>query len=120
MVIYYKIVEEGLPSNRSFCRDKEFSPCRFPPPLLVGGIPSKKSFRRLVANETKRYFYEGILLWVHPQKKVLVVLLPTRQRYISLRVYYFCRLIVCGTKIIYNKSLPVNFVGMFKINTRKL
>ena len=36
------------------------------------------------------------------------------------RAYYFCRPIVGGTKIIYNKSLPVNYVIMLKINTRKL
>ena len=94
IVIYYKIVGEG--------------------------IPSKKSSRRLVAHETKIYFFEGTLLGVHHQKNVLVVSLPTRQRDISLRVNYFCRLIVSGTKITYNKSLPVNFVRMFKINTRKL
>ena len=52
---------------------------------------------------------------VYPKRKVLVVSLPTRQRDISLRVNYFCRLILGGTKIIYNKSLPVNFVRMFKI-----
>ena len=78
MVIYYKIVEVGLPSKRSFCRDKEFSPWGFPPPLPSSccqrdkeiflwryptmGTPSKKSSHRLVANETKKYFFEGLLL----------------------------------------------------------
>ena len=89
-----------------------------PPPFMQ--IPSKKSSRRLVAHETKRYFFEGTLLGVHHQKNVLVVSLPTRQRDISLWVNYFCRLILGGSKIVYNKSLPVNFVRMFKINTRKL
>ena len=61
--------------------------------LYCWGYTLKNSSCRLVANETKRYFFEA---------------------------YYFCSLLEGGTKIIYNKSLPVNFVRMLKINTRKL
>ena len=85
-----------------------------------GGHTLKKKFSSSRCQRDKIYFFEGTLLGVHHQKFVLIVSLPTRQRDISLRVNYFCRLVLGGTKIIYNKSLPVNFVRMFKINTRKL
>ena len=49
-VIYYKIAREGL--------------------------PSKRRFWRIVANKTKTYFFEGILLGC-PHKKILVVSLPS-------------------------------------------
>ena len=85
-----------------------------------GGYTLKKKFSSSRCPRDKEIFLWGYTTGGTPSKNVLVVSLPTRQRDISLRVNYFCRLIVSGTKITYNKSLPVNFVRMFKINTRKL
>ena len=84
------------------------------------GYTIKTMFSSSRCRRDKEIFLWGLTTWGTPSKNVLVVSLPTRQRDISLRVNYFCRLILGGTKIIYNKSLPVNFVRMFKINTRKL
>ena len=86
IVIYYKIVGEG--------------------------IPSKKSSRRLVAHETKRYFFEGTLLGVHHQKNVLVVSLPTRQRDISLRVNYLGYTIKkCSRRLVADETKRYFFEG---------
>ena len=50
-------------------RDKNYLFVGSLPPDSCRGVPSKKSSRRLVAHETKRYFFESILLGVHHQKK---------------------------------------------------
>ena len=57
------------------------------PPLHAEVYPQKKSSHRLVANGTKICLFDDIVLRVHPQNKVQ-----------------------CGTKTVYDKSLPVNFI----------
>ena len=124
-IFLWGLTAGGTPSKKSARRlvankTKIISLRVTPPPPSCRCIPSKKSSRHLVAHETKRYFFEGILLGVHHQKKFLSSRCQRYKEIFLWGFYYFCKLIACGTKIIYNKSLPVNFVRMFKINTRKL
>ena len=55
IVIYYKIVGEGIPSKKSSRRLVAHETKIY----FFEGTPSKKCSRRLVADETKRYFFEG-------------------------------------------------------------
>ena len=72
IVIYYKIVGEGQREVFlvSLQTRQKLSLWGFnPPPLHADVYSQQKNSHRLVAQETKRYFFKGVLMGVTPSKK---------------------------------------------------